>query len=64
MFTATGETSSGVELIERQQVSAYTSQWIIFKTNMKDTLKQWVKHPHKNKGEYTNPNSSYNKNEI
>lgn len=51
MFDADGNVGEGVQLLERQQLSAYTSEWIVFKSNLKDTIKAWIKHPHRNKGE-------------
>ena len=50
LFAPDGTAGSGVELIERQQVSAYTGQWIVFKTSLKETAKEWLRHPSKNKG--------------
>ena len=40
-----------LDLLLAQQLSAYTSEWIVFKSNLKDTIKAWIKHPNRNKGE-------------
>lgn len=52
LYAPDGSIGSGGVLIERQQVSAYTSEWIIFKTGLKDLVKDWVKTPSSNKGNY------------
>ena len=50
LFAPDGTAGSGVELIERQQVSAETGQWIVFKNYLKETAKDWLRHPRKHKG--------------
>lgn len=50
MFHPNGSAGPGVVLLGKQIVSAYTGQWIVFKSNLKDTVKEWVRNPSKNKG--------------
>jgi len=50
LYGPDGGPGPGVVLLERQKVSAYTGQWIVFKSGLKDAVKDWTKYSHKNKG--------------
>lgn len=52
LFTPGGSPGAGLVLLERQQVSAYTGQWIVFKSSLKDVAKDWIRHPQTNKGNF------------
>ena len=53
MFNPDGSSGSGVVRLDQQRVSAYTGQWIVFKSKLKDTVKEWIRNPSKNKGKLT-----------
>jgi len=50
LYDSSGQVSAGATLIQRQQVSAYSSEWVIFKGDLKDLAKDWIRNPSTNKG--------------
>ena len=50
LYTPDGKIGAGAILIQRQQVSAYSAEWIIFKGDLKDLVKDWIRNPASNKG--------------
>lgn len=54
LYDSNGGIGAGGTLIQRQQVSAYSSEWVIFKGDLKDLVKEWVRNPLANKGESSN----------
>lgn len=50
LYAPDGSMGRGAVLLDRQFVSAYTGHWIVFKSKLKDTVKEWIRHPSKNKG--------------
>lgn len=50
LFDENGRVGTGGELLQRQQVSAYATEWVIFNQNLKELVKDWVRNPETNKG--------------
>ena len=50
LYGSDGKIGPGALLIQRQQVSAYSSEWVIFKGSLKDVVKDWIRNPTSNKG--------------
>lgn len=50
LYNADGSVGPGAVLVERQQVGAYASQWVIFKTGLKDIVKGWINDTSTNHG--------------
>ncbi|XP_067936035.1 bone morphogenetic protein 2-like [Watersipora subatra] len=61
MFAANGSVGPGSILLDQQEVSAYTGQWIVFRSGLNDTVKEWIKHPNRNKGLLLTATDSNNK---
>ncbi|XP_067946785.1 protein dbl-1-like [Watersipora subatra] len=62
LYTPDGKIGAGAILIQRQQVSAYSAEWIIFKGDLKDLVKDWIRNPASNKGflvSATDPDDSH-----
>ena len=52
LYNPDGRIGAGAQLIQRQQVSAYSAEWVIFKGNLKDVVKDWIRNPATNKGKH------------
>lgn len=50
LYDAEGNVGPGAALMQRQQVSAYSAEWVIFKGDLKDIVKDWIRNPSSNKG--------------
>lgn len=50
LYDENGRIGAGGELLQRHQVSAYATEWIIFNEKLKDVVKEWIVNPASNKG--------------
>lgn len=50
LYDRDGKIGDGGQLLQRHQVSAYSSEWIIFKDGLKDLVRDWIRNPATNKG--------------